>query len=793
MMSFPPDFTPDGRVARLPVPLHIQPPDQLWRTEMQSDDPAKTAGAALALGRFAAASNRLDEAVVLLRQAAESEQRHVAPRALVQLVPVLESLDRRSEAEEALRDAQASSDPEHTPDVSVDVAAILTARSERDQAIRVLRSVIDAWPRPRKATAEDVGDMTRAIAALRLGDLLVKRGLHEDAVATWQLAMDTNYPAVTPVAALRLADAFVSDAATSRPPAEIEELYRVAIDFGHPSASPQAALRLAEYLSEEGQATQARDLLRQVTLVGGEFTRLAETRLDEMGPITQRDLKLLPSAKHWFVRQASKAMRVVERSPQRALIVGAGTGGRYLLRDLSRAKFIVVGWVDDRPSGPEVCGFPVLGRIDDMDDVLAKASPDVVLIAIPTMSGARRGTVVEACLRNQVPIKNLPTMFELLRSRNIALQMRDIRIEETLGDQPMEIDRGAGELVRGRNVMITGTGDSLGEELCRQVAHARARHLALVDLSATALQRMLDELRNERRFEQAFAVLGGCDRAKPMRRELGVHSPHVVFHVPSRTHASILESQPVEALRTNVLNTWEFARACGEKKVDKFVLVSSSDATSLRGVFDTSKALAEHALAAAQREFPETDFVVVRVGNLYRSAGSVVEIFERQIKVGAPITLTDARAKRSLMRVQLATQLLMRAAEIAEGGHVYSLNGGECIGIQDLAEQMIRLRGYEPGKDIPINVVGPRPWEKREGDPYGAHERAVSIALDGVLEIHRPAIPDENVTEALERVKTVVEEDDPTKVLQTLATDVRDLLEPKQEDAEPSVPLSRSG
>jgi FlaA1/EpsC-like NDP-sugar epimerase/tetratricopeptide (TPR) repeat protein len=780
MTNQPPDPPADEKpIPRLPVPLHSDTPEQLWRKQLDSDDPQQKAGAALALGRFAAANGELDKAAALLREAAESNLLHVVPRALVQLIPVLESLGRSSEATEALEDALAAGDPRHIADASVDLAAILASRAERGRAIAVLRSVIENWPE-REESAEDVGDMTRAVAALRLGTLLDQEGQGAEALAVWRLALNSNYPAITPVAALRLAEALVKTESAEQKPAEIEELYRVAVDFGHPSASPEAAIRLASRLAEEaGQLARAEVLCKQVLRAGGRFGPRAQKELIRLREMQSRAAARPRSdaKRRWLPLSVNRRLHQVVKRSLRTLIVGAGTGGSYLLHDLPQDKYHVLGWLDDHPPAAEVQGFPVHGTIDETGSILDKLAPDIVLIAIPTLAGERRRIVVEACLRLDIPVRNLPSMFELLRTDNIELQLREVLIEETIGSRPVEIDREAGRLARGGNVMVTGAGGSLGEELCRQIAHARSRHLALVDNSSIALRRIIDELENQRRFDRAFAVLEGCADEMAMKRMLSTHRPEVVFHVHSHASAPILETHPIEAVRKNVLDTWAFARACGEANVRRFVLVSNPDASSLRGVFDTTQALAERAVEAVQEEHHATDYITVRVGNLFRSSGSVVDIFESQIERGAPVTITDGHAARRFMRTQLAAQLLMRAADTAKAGRVYTLSGGDFLRIKDLAERMIRLKGHEPGEDIPLTLIGPRSWERNRGAPTVTSEQIVSTDLEEVSEIRRRSPGKENVEAAIAALEKAVATGEPAEVRRSLVDEVTPLLE----------------
>lgn len=772
-------------------------PEERWRRELNSKDPDREAGAALALGRLAAAEGALEEAVRLLGQAAGTEVPTVTPRALVHLAPVLEKQGRHADADQALRDAQASSDPEHTPDVILDVSAILVSRGQNDQAIRILETVV-AWSRNQQAVDDGAG-LSRAIAALRLGNLLAVRNGAANAIPYWELAMGANFPAVTPEAAMRLADAGAAgNQGDERRPAKIEELYRIAIDFDDPTVSPDAALKLAEFYLREEQPQLAATEYRSLLPIGGEIAERAGAGLEkaQRGIESERGktMKLLLAQARSRGRAFQKTTKGKPR--KRAVIVGAGTGGTYLLQDLDHRRWEVAGWVDDKQKeGTLIADLPVLGTIDDLPQIIASRKVKAVLIAIPTMSGARRREAVEAALTAEpdVEVLNLPSMFELLRSQNIARQLRKVRIEETMGKQPMSIDREAGAVVRSRSVMITGAGSAIGSELCRQVTHARARYLSLVDTSTTALRRLLGDLDRVRDFGHAFTVLASCDHVKTMQWSLEAHRPEVVFHAAGHNHASIVEDNPLEAMRTDVLGTWDFARLCGEAKVKKFVLVSCEDATESRcGVFNASKALAERSLAAAAEQYEDTDFITVRVGNLFRSPGSVVEVFEHQLETGGPLTLTSADATRRFMRVEMATQLLLRTAQMEKSGGVYTLSSEEEVAIRDLAEWMIRLQDEEVD-DVGVEVTRPRRDEGATGNPYRGLERPVSTDIPEVLEIEQPSLAVAEIESALESIRKPIEEGDSAELLALLGGPIRALLDAKSMDVERSSEIELAG
>ncbi|MCW2981308.1 MAG: polysaccharide biosynthesis protein [Solirubrobacterales bacterium] len=755
-------------------------PEERWSRELSSSDPMREAGAALALGRLAAAKGDLEEAVRLLGRAASSEEPTVTPRALVQMVPALEALGRSTDADRALHNAEASSDPEHAPDVILDVSAILVRRGRSGRAVRVLESVVKAWPDKDRATDDGTG-LVRAIAALRLGNLLAERGDTPAAIPHWRLAMRANFPAVTPQAALRLADASVVEHQNggTRPPAEIEELYRVAIDFDHPSASPEAALKLADFFLTKKQAQLAINEYDLLLELGGDIARRAESGLELARREPQRVEKVIQFARSRTSKVIAGPKGVGARRVP-TLVVGAGTGGMYLMRDLGD-PYEVVGWIDDgHEKDTEINNVRVLGKIDDLPRVLAtRKSTKAVFIAIPTMSGAQRRKVVEAVLGSdpQIELKNLPSMFELRRDRNIFRQLRAVRVEETIGAQSMHIDREAGAIVRGGSVMITSAGSTIGSELSRQVAHARARYLSLIDSSTTALRLVLGDLQRHRDYKRAHGVLASFDHSDTMLKALKMHSPEVVFHVGGHAHAPIVEDHPLEAMRTEFLGSWNFARLCGQIGVKRFVFISNDAAAEPRGVFSACKALTERAVAHVAAEFPETDFVTVRPGSVYRSPGSVVEIFEQQIGDGGPVTLTTDDAKRRFMRVELATQLLLRTACAAESGSLYALYGKEEVAIRDLAEWMIRMNGDQLEK-IGIDIVGRRDHESRLDAPAGPREVEVSSDIgEEVVEIELEQYPPDVVQMTLETVKKAIDSDDSVELRNLIGEGVATLLD----------------
>ena len=464
------------------------------------------------------------------------------------------------------------------------------------------------------------------------------------------------------------------------------------------------------------------------------------------------------------------------RDARSVLIIGAGEGGRLVLKEIMRNPQLglrPVGFVDDDPRKRDlrVAGVRVHGGTGRLGRILDDVEPDEVLIAIPSASGALRAKVVSACRERGVPVRTLPTVFELLRGgERMVRQVRAVRVEDVLGRDPvrMEIAR-VGEYLAGRVVLVTGAGGSIGSELCRQIARVGPERLVLVDHAEDNLFAIERELVEDRHVLNVAAVVGDCKEEERMREVLAEHRPAVVFHAAAYKHVAMMEANPVEAVRNNALATRVMARVSGDAGVSVFVLVSTDKAVAPATVMGASKALAEWQVEAAAARHPETVFTAVRFGNVLGSSGSVVPIFRRQIANGGPVTVTDPAMTRYFMTIPEAVQLIVQAGSMARGGEVFVLEMGEPVGILDLAKQMIRLSGLEPGRDIAIDIVGARPGEKTHEDLFNAYERPVATEAPRILRAERPRLNPEWVEETFDHVSLLVLEGDAKRLAAEVA------------------------
>jgi FlaA1/EpsC-like NDP-sugar epimerase len=455
---------------------------------------------------------------------------------------------------------------------------------------------------------------------------------------------------------------------------------------------------------------------------------------------------------------------------RRVLIVGAGDGGRLVLREIVRNPDLglsPIGFVDDDPTKHRmrIDGIRVLGRTVELARILDEAEPDEVTIAIPSAPGALRATVVSACRERGIPVRTLPTVFELLQTgtANVVRQARPVEIEDILGREPvrMELDR-VGRYLQGEVVLVTGAGGSIGSELCRQISRVAPRKLVLLDHAEDNLFRIMRELEDDRHVHPASmaVVLADCKEGERMREVFAEHRPTVVFHAAAYKHVGLMELNPVEAVRNNALATRLVARVAGESNVKRFVQVSTDKAVTPATVMGASKALAEFAVEAAQDKWPNTRYAIVRFGNVLGSSGSVVPIFRRQIAMGGPVTVTDFRMTRYFMTIPEAVQLVIRAGSLGDGGEIFVLEMGEPVSIRQLAEKMIELSGLRPSEDIVIEEVGRRPGEKLFEELFNPYERTVPTPAEKILRADRDRLDAQTVETMFDEVGLLVLEGD---------------------------------
>ena len=454
-----------------------------------------------------------------------------------------------------------------------------------------------------------------------------------------------------------------------------------------------------------------------------------------------------------IVERPSRSARVPKRE---VLVIGAGSGGQMVVRELQLNPEIgvtAIGFVDDDPRkrGMRMLGLKVLGSTKQIDKILDETHPDEVVIAIPSAPGTLRAKVVAACREREIPVRTLPTVFELLRGGvQLNKQLREVRVEDVLGRDPIvrELDR-VGAYLRDRIVLVTGAGGSIGSELCRQIAQVKPRLLVMLDHAEDNLFQIDREMVEERHCTNVESVLADCKEPSRMLEVMQRFKPSIVFHAAAYKHVPLMEANPLEAVRNNAIATRITAETAAASDVERFVLISTDKAVNPKTVMGASKAMAEWIVEAAGRKHPGTRFASVRFGNVLASSGSVVPIFRSQIERGGPVTVTHPEMTRYFMTIPEAVQMVIRSGDIGAGkGEVFVLDMGEPVRIVDLARNMIRLAGYEPETDIAIEFTKPRPGEKLHEELFGFAESGQPTAARRIQRAVREAPLDPEWIEA---------------------------------------------
>ena len=463
----------------------------------------------------------------------------------------------------------------------------------------------------------------------------------------------------------------------------------------------------------------------------------------------------------------------IERPPRGAvlpkgrevLIVGAGEAGRLIAREMQRSPELgqtPLGFVDDNPGkrGMRIHGLKVLGATAQLNRVLEDVTPDEVIIALPSAAGVVRGGIVRACRDRDIPVRTLPGVLELISgSVNLIHQVREVQVEDVLGREPvhLEIQR-VGAYLKDRTVLVTGAGGSIGAELCRQIARIPPKLLVMLDHSEDNLFKIESELIHERHFTACESILADCREEERMHEVMRRFRPDVVFHAAAYKHVTLTEDNPLEAVRNNAIGTKVCATAAAAAGTSKFVLVSTDKAVNPKTALGASKAMAEWIVQAYGVRYTDTVFSCVRFGNVLGSSGSVVPLFRRQIQQGGPVTVTDPEMARYFMTIPEAVQLIIRAGNLGRGGDVFVLEMGDPVNIMDLAVNMIRLSGRDPERDISIEVIGRRPWEKLREELFNEGERQVPTGAERIMRAERPPLDPDWVESVFEQVQRLVSE-----------------------------------
>lgn len=411
---------------------------------------------------------------------------------------------------------------------------------------------------------------------------------------------------------------------------------------------------------------------------------------------------------------------VIQNADQstKVLIVGAGEAGNMIVRELfknTNLKKIPVAVVDDdkNKQGKYVYDVPVVGKIDDIEEIVKTHSIQEIIICIANINPKRKKEIINICKKTNLKIKTIPGIYEIIDGKVNVTKLRDVQIEDLLGRNQIEINlNDMHGIIKNKVVMVTGGGGSIGSELCRQIAKYEPKQLIILDIYENNAYDIQQELIRHYHKDLNLKVLIASIRdEEKMNTIFEKYKPEIVFHAAAHKHVPLMEDSPCEAVKNNVFGTLNVAKLSSKYKVDKFVLISTDKAVNPTNIMGATKRCCEMIIQSLNKT-SDTEFVAVRFGNVLGSNGSVVPLFKKQIAEGGPVTVTHEEVTRFFMTIPEAVSLVLQASAMAKGGEIFVLDMGEPVKIIDLARNLIKLSGYEPNVDINIEVTGLRPGEK---------------------------------------------------------------------------------
>lgn len=402
---------------------------------------------------------------------------------------------------------------------------------------------------------------------------------------------------------------------------------------------------------------------------------------------------------------------------KRIMVIGAGQAGAMVIKELKRhddlnSRAVAIIDDDDSKLGARIHGVPVLGDRYHIKKIAESKKVDEIIIAIPSGYKKEVREIVEECSKTKCKLKILPGIFELIDGQVSIKEIRDVEIEDLLGRDPVKVDLDEiSSYLTNKVVLVTGGGGSIGSELCRQIAGFNPNKLLILDIYENNAYDIQNELKRKYPSLDLEVLIASVRDRVRMEEIFRDYRPEAVFHAAAHKHVPLMENNPQEAIKNNIFGTKNVAECAHEFGSRRFVLISTDKAVNPTNIMGATKRVSEMLIQSMDKT-SKTEFVAVRFGNVLGSNGSVIPLFKKQIAAGGPVTVTDAEMTRYFMTIPEAVQLVIQAGSMAQGGEIFILDMGDPVKIIDLAKNLIRLSGFEPGVDMPIEIIGLRPGEK---------------------------------------------------------------------------------
>ena len=469
------------------------------------------------------------------------------------------------------------------------------------------------------------------------------------------------------------------------------------------------------------------------------------------------------------------------------LIIGAGMGAQEIIlavNNTMKDQYNIVGIVDDNTNklNKNILGVKVLGTRYDIPTIVKEKNVDIIYLAIDNITQMSRKNIIEICQTTGVKTRVLPSTEEIMKKGGIMNNLRDVEIEDLLGRDPIRLDnKNITDLIKGKNVLVTGGGGSIGSELCRQIIKYNPAKLIIFDIYENNLYDIQMELESHYPKNKIEAIVGSVRDKKRLNKIFEEYSPQLVFHAAAHKHVPLMEHSPLEAIKNNVFGTYNVVNCADEYGVERFVLISTDKAVNPTNVMGASKRLCEM-IIQAKNKVSKTDYVAVRFGNVLGSNGSVIPLFKKQIAEGGPVTVTHKDITRFFMTIPEAVGLILQAITYAEGGEIFVLDMGKPVKIYDLAVSLIKLSGYEPGVDIQIQFTGLREGEKLYEELLMQEEGLTATKHDKIFVSKPMNVKMEELERKLQILDKIKDEDENliNQVKQTMKRVVPTYREPEE-------------
>ncbi len=450
---------------------------------------------------------------------------------------------------------------------------------------------------------------------------------------------------------------------------------------------------------------------------------------------------------------------------RRVMVVGAGSAGTMIINEMMarrELKYNPIVLIDDDKNklGKRISGVKIEGNRYDIPYIAGEQEIDLILIAIPSLDAKNKAEIIDICKETNCKLQIIPGMYEIISGKATVSKIKDVDLEDLLGRDPIVLDnKGIEDYIKGRTILVTGAGGSIGSELCRQIAAFQPKRLVLFDIYENNVYDIQNELKEDFPDMDMSVLIGSIRDRERLHEVFSQYKINVVFHAGAHKHVPLMEDSPKEAVKNNVFGTLNLALEASDAGVSRFVMISTDKAVNPTNIMGATKRLCEMIVQAMDKQ-SKTEFVAVRFGNVLGSNGSVIPLFKKQIAHGGPVTVTHKKIIRYFMLIPEAAQLVLQAGAFAKGGEIFVLDMGKPVKIYDLACDLIKLSGLEPNKDIKIVFTGLRPGEKLYEELLMSEE-GLQDTVHKKIYVGKPTFEDmDKLTVKLEQLRKLLELDD---------------------------------